>query len=121
MKKLGLVTFGAVVLLSAGVLLGYQLRIWLPEQNVGERLREECSSIIEAAGGPKVSKYAVLRVLKENSEIAAELRSKNVPSYNEIDVLEQHPAWNDGIQEALRRERINMIENCVLKRGLGTR
>lgn len=126
MKRRTLVLASVVVALFAAVGLGYQLRIWTaprsPQESVGERLRRECSSIIDAAGELKVTQAEVVWVLEEDPAIAAELRSKGKQFFSQkFDALVGHPAWDAGLQEAIWRKQEKMINDCVPKRGLAGR
>jgi hypothetical protein len=126
MKRLILVAV-VVVILIAALTVGFYLREWIGPRAVGEsagsRLLKECESIIDAAGGPRVSQVQVAMVLEEKPEIAEELKKQGIPDWaysKKAEFLLGHPAWNSGLKEALDRARGSMIRECVLRRGLGT-
>lgn len=91
------------------------------EETVGARLRRECASIIDEAGGAAVSQVQIVMVLEERDDVARELQKKRIPSWSysqKVDALRSHPAWEWARREAYGRARERMIRECILRRGI---
>lgn len=125
-----------IILLFAGM-LGYRFHDW--QESVGDRLRRQCASILEAAGQPsRADGRDVIWMLERTPALAAAVRASRAaeraaaheanyrrdgwtrpPPPDAYDT--EHPAWHAAEAEAYAEKREQMIRSCVVERGLGRR
>ena len=88
----------------------------------GERLRRECSSIVDSAGVP-ISNMSVFMVLEEDAMLMEGAKKKHRWLPEQIEYLRTaYPArWAQAEEEATARHREEMVRTCILKRGQATR
>ena len=128
--------------LVVAALLGYHFRDW--QESVGDRLRRECASILDASEGVETTTRELddaKSIMNERPDVRTALElarpgfwddqkrrdfkalhgdhAKYPPGAWEFEFYLNHPAWKEALAEALERQREPRIRACVLKRGLG--
>jgi hypothetical protein len=87
--------------------------------SVGARLRRECGSIVDAAGGPRVTTFDVMSTLEKFPGIAERLRSKvrvDRPFTDRFDFLikfKDTPQWTEALRQALTDKREEMMDQAL--------
>jgi hypothetical protein len=91
-------------------------------ENEGDRLRRECSSIVDSAGVP-INNVSVFMVLEEDTALIQEAKKKHRWLPAQVEYLRtEHPArWAEAEEEATARRREEMIRTCILRRGQAAR
>ncbi len=91
-------------------------------ENEGDRLRRECSSIVDAAR-VSIPRISVFTVLEEDAELMKLARAEEKWVPEQLAYLErEHPdRWAAAVVEATRRAREDMIRSCILTRGAAGR
>jgi hypothetical protein len=93
-----------------------------PDRNEGERLRRECSSIVDSAGVP-INNGSVFMVLEEDTALIQEAKKKHRWLPEQVEYLRAtYPdRWAEAEVEATARRREEMIRTCILRRRQATR